>query len=76
MFGLAGTWTGEACRGISALRYGRDCGDIDTIDDVGLLGSGVFSRWRYITHWKYDSVPDEDDLEWFRLALGRLRELA
>lgn len=50
--------------------------DIDTIDDVGLLGSGVFSRWRYITHWKYDSVPDEDDLEWFRLALGRLRELA
>ena len=51
-------------------------GDIDSIGDVGLLGSGVFSRWRYVTHWKYDGTPDEDDLEWFRLALGRLRELA
>lgn len=50
-------------------------GDIASIGDVGLLGSGVFSRWRYVTHWKYDGTPDEDDLEWFRLALGRLREL-
>ena len=49
--------------------------DIGTINEVGLLGSGVFSRWRYVTHWKYDGTPDEDYLEWFKLALGRLREL-
>ena len=46
------------------------------IDDAAFLGSAVFSHWRYVTHWPWDGTPTEEDLEWFRLALGRLRELA
>lgn len=49
---------------------------LDEVDDATLLGGAVFSRWRYATHWTWEGAPDEDDLEWFRLALGRLRELA
>ena len=26
-------------------------GVINTIDDINLLGSAVFSRWRYYNHW-------------------------
>lgn len=46
------------------------------IDDAAFLGSVVFSHWRYVTHWSGDGMPTEEDLECFRLALGRLRELA
>ena len=46
------------------------------IDDAAFLGSAVFSHWRYVTHWSGDGMPTEEDLECFRLALGRLRELA
>lgn len=49
---------------------------MDTINDVSLLGSGIFSRWRYITHWKYGGTPEEDDIKWFRLALRGLSQLA
>lgn len=49
---------------------------IAEIDDAPLLGSGIFSHWRYVTHWTWEGEPSEEDLEWFRLAVKRLEELA
>ena len=51
---------------------------IDSIDNVPLLGSAIFSKWRYFTHW---AGPGEDILSfenrsWFITALGRLERLA
>ena len=49
---------------------------IDRIDDPMLLGSGIFSKWRGITHWAYmDSVISEENRPWFVTALGRLAEI-
>ncbi|MCD8174550.1 MAG: hypothetical protein LUD41_01190 [Phascolarctobacterium sp.] len=41
---------------------------ISDVNDIHLLGSAVFSRWRYFG-------ADADDKKWFRLALKRLMEL-
>lgn len=49
---------------------------IDRIDDPMLLGSGIFLKWRGITHWSYmDSVISDENRPWFVLALGKLAEL-
>lgn len=48
---------------------------IDTVDDVSLVGSGLFSKWRYFNHWA-DSHGTDDDKEWFLLLLHRLKEIA
>lgn len=46
---------------------------IDSIDDVALLGSAIFSHWRYVTHWAdYSSTLDEEHRPWFITAFGRL----
>ena len=29
---------------------------IDEITDIQLLGSAIYSRWRYFNHWAYDAV--------------------
>lgn len=50
---------------------------IDNVDDVMLLGSAIFSKWRCITHWDY--IPDllsEDSRKWFMRAFSRLAVLA
>ena len=50
---------------------------IDNVDDVMLLGSVIFSKWRCITHWDY--IPDllsEDSRKWFMRAFSRLAVLA
>lgn len=61
--------------------YGEDLLDgnileinIIKIKDIMILGSGIFSRWRYFNHWSY-SRPTEEDIKWFILALTRLVEL-
>lgn len=51
---------------------------VDGITDIPLLGSAIFSKWRYFTHW---AGPGEDILSfenrsWFITALGRLERLA
>lgn len=47
-----------------------------SVNDIGVLGSGVYSRWRYITHWSYnENLLDEKNRCWFLLVLNRLREL-
>ena len=50
---------------------------IDKVDSVKLLGNGVFSRWRYITHWAgvSASLLSEENKKWFLIALSRLAEL-
>lgn len=50
---------------------------IDGSTDIPLLGSAIFSRWCYFTHW---AGPGEDILSvenrsWFITALGRLERL-
>lgn len=48
-------------------------GIIDEIDEVMVLGSGIFSYWRYVTHWSYNEhLLDEKNKEWMLLALKRL----
>lgn len=51
---------------------------IADIDDIALLGSAIFSRWRYYSHWAYspDEVKAPEVRAWFICALSRLAALA
>ena len=51
---------------------------IDEIDNVKLLGSAIFSQWRYFNHWAYSGteILEPENREWFIIALKRLEELA
>jgi len=44
------------------------------VDDFLLLGDMIFSRWRELNHWSYNSW-EEFDAKWFKAALMRLKEL-
>lgn len=44
---------------------------IDKVQDIHVLGTAIFSRWRYFTHWACSAF----DREWFIVALTRLVEL-
>jgi hypothetical protein len=46
---------------------------IDKVDDINIIGAGLFSQWRYYNHWAY-SGPGEKDKEWFLILLHRLKE--
>ena len=48
---------------------------IDNIDDINILGSALFSQWRYFNHWSY-SAPTDESKEWFLTIFRRMRELA
>ena len=63
---------GEAFNNVRALRK-----IIDQIDDSALLGSAIFSKWRYFNHWAYsgDEILSPENKEWFIVALTRLKEL-
>ena len=45
------------------------------VDDVELLGSAIFSNWRGLTHWSYESGFTAENKAWFLMALNRLKEL-
>jgi len=47
---------------------------IDKIDDIYLIGSALFSHWRYFNHWSYSDATD-DDREWFLILFKRLNDL-
>lgn len=58
--------------------YGRAVSDykelkkiIHEVTDVSLLGSAIFSRWRYFNHWSESGFTDADR-EWFVLVCKRL----
>ena len=50
---------------------------IDNVTDIDLLGSAIYSRWRYFNHWAYsgEEILDVKNRAWFILALDRLNEL-
>ena len=51
---------------------------IDKITDISLLGSAIFSKWRYYNHWAYSGseILEPENRKWFILALERLKALA
>ncbi len=48
---------------------------IDQVDDINLLGSAIFSKWRYITHWGETSLLRPELRMWFIVAFSRLAVL-
>ena len=65
--------------------YGKavfDCEElkpiIHRISDISLLGSAIYSRWRYFNHWAYnaESILEDKNRKWFLLALNRLIQLS
>lgn len=51
---------------------------IDDVNDISLLGSAIYSRWRYFNHWAYtgEEILKWKNREWFILALSRLASLS
>lgn len=51
---------------------------IDDITDISLLGSAIYSRWRYFNHWSNDGaeILKPENRSWFILALSRLALLS
>lgn len=51
---------------------------IDDVTDIPLLGSAIYSRWRYFNHWAYDAaeILNSENRAWFILALSRLALLS
>lgn len=47
---------------------------IDEVDDISLLGSAIYSQWRYFNHWAYsgEEILKPQNRAWFILALSRL----
>lgn len=50
---------------------------IDDVTDIPLLGSAIYSRWRYFNHWAYTGaeILEPENRAWFILAFTRLKEL-
>mgnify|MGYP003517684467 FL=1 len=51
---------------------------IDDITDIFLLGSAIYSRWRYFNHWAYsgEEILEQQNREWFIIAFSRLALLS
>lgn len=50
---------------------------IDSVEDIQLLGSAIFSKWRYFNHWagNREEITLTENRGWFITALGRLELL-
>jgi hypothetical protein len=50
---------------------------VSWIDNIDLLGSAIYSKWRYYKHWAYSGaeILNPQNREWFIVALSRLAEL-
>ena len=51
---------------------------IDDVTDIPLLGSAIYSQWRYFNHWAYTGaeILEPQNRGWFILALSRLALLS
>ncbi len=47
---------------------------ISDVNDLKLLGSLVFSYWRYLTHWSM-GFDTKEVVKWFDIAFTRMCEL-
>ena len=46
------------------------------IDDILLLGTAIFSYWRWFTHWnEFHEICGDEPRKWFLLAFDRLIEI-
>jgi len=47
---------------------------IDNVTDISLLGSAIYSQWRYFNHWAYSGaeILEPQNRAWFVLALTRM----
>ena len=48
---------------------------IDKMNNLRIMGSGLFSEWRYFNHWAWGNATEEDK-KWFLMLLRRMQELA
>lgn len=50
---------------------------INDVTDTALLGSAIYSRWRYFDHWASgEAITSPENREWFTTALDRLAALS
>ncbi len=51
---------------------------IGQVDDIPLLGSAIYSRWRYFNHWAYsgEEILLPENRNWFLIAFAHLSSLA
>ena len=51
---------------------------IDDVTDIPPLGSAIYARWRYFSHWAYmpEEILEPENRWWFILALNRLAVLS
>ena len=64
-----------AAYGAEAMKSHRDLASvIEKADDIKILGSALFSQWRYFNHWSYGHATEKDK-EWFLTILQRMQEL-
>ena len=51
---------------------------IGDVTDIKLLGSAIFSKWRYYNHWAYSGaeILEPNNKAWFIVALDRLKHLS
>jgi len=91
---LVERWMGDDCRALGFEmdcgnafneKYKGAFGDyrelkriIDKVTDVKLLGSAIFSKWRYFNHWAYSGaeILEPENREWFIIALEKLKSLS
>lgn len=45
---------------------------INQIQDIQLLGSAIFSKWRFVTYWTLSSLLEPEYRDWFMIAFSRL----
>ncbi len=50
---------------------------IDEVTDISLLGSAIYSRWRYFNHWAYSGaeILESGNRAWFITAFRRMAVL-
>lgn len=51
---------------------------IDDVTDIPLLGSAIYSQWRYYNHWAYsgEEILEPENRAWFIRALNRMALLS
>ena len=51
---------------------------IEDVTDIPLLGSAIYSQWRYFNHWAYTGaeILESQNRNWFITALVRLEKLS
>ena len=49
---------------------------VNHINDIDLIGSAVFSQWRYLTHWAGVYELNYETCQWFSAMLRQLKKRA